>query len=88
MLSLHSKPILRDMYQESRIAFARQFIGKTQHDIATELGIRGKCKRRIMTRYEKGNRNFNYKIKPKDTNIEEDIHNNEYDVKVHYDKNT
>ncbi len=33
MLSLHSKPILRDMSQRSRIAFARQFRGKTQHDI-------------------------------------------------------
>lgn len=57
MLSLHSKPILRDMSQGSRIAFARQFRGKTQHDVATELGISGKCKRRTMTRYEKGNRN-------------------------------
>ena len=57
MLSLHSKPILRDMSQGSRIAVARQFRGKTQHDVATELGISGKCKRRTMTRYEKGNRN-------------------------------
>ena len=59
MLSLHSKPILRDMSQGSRIAFARQFRGKTQHDVATELGISGKCKRRTMTRYEKGNINYN-----------------------------
>ena len=57
MLSLHSKPMLRDVSQGSRIAFARQFRGKTQHDVATELGITGECKRRTMTRYEKVSRN-------------------------------
>lgn len=29
----------------------------TQDDVSDRLGLTGECKRRTMTRYEKGNRN-------------------------------
>jgi transcriptional regulator with XRE-family HTH domain len=31
----------------------------TQDDVSDKLGLAGECKRRTMTRYEKGNRNPN-----------------------------
>ena len=57
MKLIYSRPILRDLSQGSRIAFSRQFRTMTQDDIAKELGISGECRRRTMTRYEKGDRN-------------------------------
>ena len=45
------------MSQGSRIAFARQFRLMTQDNVSDKLGLTGECKRRTMTRYEKGNRN-------------------------------
>ena len=46
MRLLYTKPELEDLSQGSRIAFARKFRFMTQE-----------CKRRTMTRYEKGDRN-------------------------------
>lgn len=57
MQILYTKPILRDLSQGSRIAFVRQFRMMSQDDVSDKLGITGECKRRTMTRYEKGDRN-------------------------------
>ena len=57
MWILYTKPELVDLSQGSRIAFARQFRFMTQDDVSDKLGLTGECKRRTMTRYEKGNRN-------------------------------
>jgi transcriptional regulator with XRE-family HTH domain len=51
------KPELDDLSQGSRIAFARQFRFMTQDNVSDKLGLTGVCKRRTMTRYEKGDRN-------------------------------
>lgn len=56
MRLLYLKTELKDLSQGSRIAFARQFRRLTQYYIAGELGLSHDNKRRIMTRYEKGNR--------------------------------
>ena len=57
MRILYTKPELVNLSQGSRIAFARQFRFMTQDDVSDKLGLTGECKRRTMTRYEKGNRN-------------------------------
>jgi len=56
MRILYLKPELYDLSQGSRIAFARQFRFMTQNDVSDRLGLTGECKRRTMTRYEKGDR--------------------------------
>lgn len=61
----YTKPKLKDLSQGSRIAFARQFRIMTQNDVSDKLGLTGECKRRTMTRYEKGERN------PKNERLEE-----------------
>lgn len=57
MRLLYSKPELRDLTQGSRIAFVRQFRLMSQNEVSDRLGLTGECKRRSMTRYEKGDRN-------------------------------
>ena len=57
MKLIYSRPILRDLSQGSRIAFARQFRFKTQDNLAEYLQVGGKCRRRTVTRYETGERN-------------------------------
>ncbi|MFV0250092.1 MAG: helix-turn-helix domain-containing protein [Bacilli bacterium] len=57
MRLIYTKPKLRDLSQGSRIAYVRQFRLMSQDDISNKLGLTGECKRRTMTRYEKGNRN-------------------------------
>lgn len=57
MRLLYTKPKLLNLSQEARIAFIRQFRLMTQDDVSDKLGLTGECKRRTMTRYEKGNRN-------------------------------
>lgn len=61
MKLMYSRPILRDLSQGSRIAFVRQFRGKSQDEISRLLGATGECRRRTMTRYEKGDRIFLFK---------------------------
>ena len=56
MRLLYMKPELNDLSQGSRIAFVRQFRFMTQDDVSDKLGLTGECKRRTMTRYEKGHR--------------------------------
>ena len=53
---IHFMPILDDLSQGSRIAYIRQFRNLTQDDVSDSLGLTGECKRRTMTRYEKGDR--------------------------------
>lgn len=57
MRLLYTKPKLEDLSQGSRIAFARKFRFMTQDEVSDKLGLTGECKRRTMTRYEKGDRN-------------------------------
>ena len=57
MRVLYLKPKLKDLSQGARIAFIRQFRFMSQDDVSEKLGLSGECKRRTMTRYEKGNRN-------------------------------
>ena len=57
MRILYTQPELVDLSQGSRIACARQFRFMTQDDVSDKLGLTGECKRRTMTRYEKGKRN-------------------------------
>lgn len=57
MRVIYSKPELKDLSQGSRIAFIRQFRYMTQDEVSDKLGLTGECKRRTMTRYEKGDRN-------------------------------
>lgn len=57
MRIMYSRPTLIDMSQGSRIAFIRQYRLMAQDDVSDKLGITGECKRRTMTRYEKGIRN-------------------------------
>lgn len=57
MRLIYTKPKLKDLSQGSRIAFARQFRLMTQDNVSDKLGLTGECKRRTMTRYEKGERN-------------------------------
>ena len=57
MRLIYTKPFLKDLSQGSRIAFVRQFRLMTQDEVSDKLGLTGECKRRTMTRYEKGNRN-------------------------------
>ena len=52
----YSKPVLDDLSQGSRIAYIRQFRNLSQDDVSDSLGLTGECKRRTMTRYEKGDR--------------------------------
>ena len=69
MRLIYTKPKLKDLSQGSRIAFARQFRLVTQDNVSDKLGLAGECKRRTMTRYEKGERN------PKDDRTLECIKN-------------
>ena len=56
-IRLYVKPQLRYLSQGSRIAFVRQLRHLSQDFVSDYLGLTGECKRRCMTRYEKGDRN-------------------------------
>lgn len=81
MRLMYSKPKLRDLSQGSRIAFVRQIRHMSQDEVSDKLGLTGECKRRTMTRYEKGNRN------PKEYRLSEfiDIFNVNVNSLKHYD---
>ena len=57
MRLLYTKPTLVNLSQGARISFARQFRMMSQDELSNRLGVTGECKRRTMTRYEKGDRN-------------------------------
>ena len=65
MRLLYVKPELRDLSQGSRIAFVRELRHSSQDKTSEYLGLTGECKRRTMTRYEKGDRN------PKDDRVKD-----------------
>lgn len=65
MRLLYVKPELKDLSQGSRIAFVRELRHLSQDKISEHLGLTGECKRRTMTRYEKGDRN------PKDNKVKD-----------------
>ena len=53
MLSLRSKPELKDLSQGSRIAYVRYYRGMTQHQVADMLGVQHDNKRRNRFYYWK-----------------------------------
>ncbi len=57
MDTITPRPKLKDLSQGSRIAFVRHLRRVSQDYVSNKLGLTGECKRRTMTRYEKGNRN-------------------------------
>lgn len=57
MRLIYTKPFFKDLSRGVRIAFVRQFSLMTQDEVSDKLGLTGECKRRTMTRYEKGKRN-------------------------------
>lgn len=84
MQLLYVKPELKDLSHGSRIAFVRELRHLSQDKISEYFGLTGECKRRTMTRYEKGDRN------PKDnrTRIIAEILNINYNaIKKHDYKN-
>ena len=46
MFNFYAYPELRNLSQVSRIAFAGQFIHKSQDYVSKELSLNGECKRR------------------------------------------
>lgn len=56
-MRLYVKSELRDLSQGSRIAFVRQLRHLSQDFVSDYLGLTCECKRRSMTRFEKGDRN-------------------------------
>lgn len=56
MKYVYLKPDLKNLSQGARIAYVRQLRGMTQDEVSDRLGLTGECKRRSMTRYERGDR--------------------------------
>ena len=65
MRIIYSKPSLKDLSQGERISYIRQLRMMSQDEVSDRLGLTGECKRRTMTRYERGDRN------PKSYRVEE-----------------
>ena len=57
MLIIYSKPSLENLSQGERISYIRQLRMMSQDEVSDKLGLTGECKRRTMTRYERGDRN-------------------------------
>ena len=64
MLIIYSKPSLENLSQGERISYIRQLKMMSQDEVSDKLGLKGECKRRTMTRYERGER------KPKSYRVE------------------
>ena len=56
MRIIYSKPSLKNLYQGERISYIRQLRMMRQDEVSDRLGLTGECKRRTMTRYERGDR--------------------------------
>lgn len=56
MSYVYLKPELENLSQGSRISFVRQIRRITQDEVSEKLGLTGECKRRSMSRYERGDR--------------------------------
>ena len=57
MLIIYSKTSLKKLSQGERISYIRQLRMMSQDEVSDKLGLTGECKRRTMTRYERGDRN-------------------------------
>ena len=57
MRIIYSKPSLKNLSQGERISYIRQLRMMSQDEVSDKLGLTGECKRRTMTRYERGDRN-------------------------------
>ena len=57
MRIIYSKPSLKNLSQGERISYIRQLRMMSQDEVSDKLGLKGECKRRTMTRYERGDRN-------------------------------
>ena len=53
---VYLKPELENLSQGERISFTRQMRRMAQDEVSEKLGLTGECKRRSMTRYERGDR--------------------------------
>ena len=56
MRIIYSKPSLKNLSQGERISYIRQLRMMSQDEVSDKLGLTGECKRRTMTRYERGDR--------------------------------
>ena len=65
MRIIYSRPSLKNLSQGDRISYIRQLRMMSQDEVSDRLGLTGECKRRTMTRYERGDRN------PKSYRVEE-----------------
>ena len=83
MRIVYSKPSLKNLSQGERISYIRQLRMMSQDEVSDKLGLKGECKRRTMTRYERGDRNpKQYRIKELSNILQVNINSiKQYDFK-------
>ena len=83
MRIIYSKPSLKNLSQGERISYIRQIRMMSQDEVSDKLGLTGECKRRTMTRYEKGDRNpKQYRLKELSNILQVNINSiKQYDFK-------
>ena len=83
MRIIYSKPSLKNLSQGERISYIRQLRMMSQDEVSDKLGLTGECKRRTMTRYEKGDRNpKQYRLKELSNILQVNINSiKQYDFK-------
>ena len=83
MRMIYSKPSLKNLSQGERISYIRQLRMMSQDEVSDKLGLTGECKRRTMTRYERGDRNpKQYRLKELSNILQVNINSiKQYDFK-------
>ena len=83
MRIVYSKPSLKNLSQGERISYIRQLRMMSQDEVSDKLGLTGECKRRTMTRYERGDRNpKQYRLKELSNILQVNINSiKQYDFK-------
>ena len=83
MRIIYSKPSLKDLSQGERISYIRQLRMMSQDEVSDKLGLTGECKRRTMTRCERGDRNpKQYRLKELSNILQVNINSiKQYDFK-------
>ena len=83
MRIVYSKPSLKNLSQGERISYIRQLRMMSQDEVSDKLGLTGECKRRTMTRYERGDRNTKqYRLKELSNILQVNINSiKQYDFK-------
>ena len=83
MRIIYSKPSLKSLSQGERISYIRQLRMMSQDEVSDKLGLTGECKRRTMTRYERGDRNpKQYRLKELSNILQVNINSiKQYDFK-------